>query len=88
MANKVVLVTGAASGIGRATATVFAQHGYDVIINYIKEKDAANTLKQELENKYNINASVYQADISDESAVNAMIAGIVKKIWQNRRINK
>ncbi len=79
MANKVVLVTGATSGIGRATVTVFAQHGYDVIINYIKEKDAANTLKQELENKYNINASVYQADISDESAVNAMIAGIVKK---------
>lgn len=79
MVNKVVLVTGSASGIGRATVIEFAQHGYDVIINYVKESDAATALKQEIEEKYHVNATVYQADVSDESQVKDMISNIGKK---------
>lgn len=36
--NKIVLVTGASTGIGRATAIKFASNGYDVVINYINSE--------------------------------------------------
>ena len=35
--NKVALVTGSSRGIGKAIVKDFAQKGYDVVINYIKE---------------------------------------------------
>lgn len=76
MGNKVVLVTGSAAGIGRATVIDFAQHGYDVIINYVKEKDVALALKKELEEKYHIKASAIQADVADENQVKTMMASI------------
>lgn len=76
MSNKVVLVTGSAAGIGRATVIDFAQHGYDVIINYVKEKDVALALKKELEEKYHIKASAIQADVADENQVKTMMASI------------
>lgn len=79
MNNKVVLITGSAHGIGRATAIEFAKHGYNVVINYIKAETDANNLKQELEKKYNIEAIVCQADVSNEDQVKTMIATIVNK---------
>ena len=79
MNNKVVLITGSAHGIGRATAIEFAKHGYNVVINYIKAETDANNLKQELEEKYNIEAIVCQADVSNEDQVKTMIATIVNK---------
>ena len=38
MNRKVVLVTGASRGIGRATIIEFAKKGYDVAINYIESE--------------------------------------------------
>ena len=48
--NKVALVTGSSRGIGKAIATDFAEKGYDVIINYLKEENEAKELKEKLEN--------------------------------------
>ncbi len=79
MNNKVVLITGSAHGIGRATAIEFAKHGYNVVINYVKAETDANNLKQELEEKYNIEAIVCQADVSNEDQVKTMITTIVNK---------
>lgn len=36
--DKVVLVTGAQRGIGRATIIEFARHGYNVVIDYYEGK--------------------------------------------------
>ena len=77
--GKTILVTGSSAGIGRATAIEFAKHGYNVVINYIKAETDANNLKQELEEKYNIEAIVCQADVSNEDQVKTMIATIVNK---------
>lgn len=49
MEKKIVMVTGATSGIGEACAKKFAQGGYDVIITG-RRKEKLDTLKKELEN--------------------------------------
>lgn len=44
MSQKVALVTGSATGVGRACAVRFAELGYAVVVNYSKsEADAAET---------------------------------------------
>ena len=47
--NKTVLITGASRGIGKGIATVFAQHGANVVFTYSSSVDAANALETELQ---------------------------------------
>src|SRR4030095_12881803 len=48
LAGKVPLVTGAARGIGRATAKKLAAEGCDVAVNYYNSADAAESLCSEI----------------------------------------
>ncbi|HEX6847737.1 MAG TPA: SDR family NAD(P)-dependent oxidoreductase, partial [Chitinophagaceae bacterium] len=50
--SKIVFITGASSGFGKACAERFACHGYDVIINGRREEKLFE-LKRQLEEKYN-----------------------------------
>ena len=47
--DKVALITGADSGIGRAVALAFAREGADVLCSYWKEDDDAAQTKQLVE---------------------------------------
>ena len=69
------LVTGAASGIGRAAALRLARAGYDVAINYRRSAGAAEQTLRELEGCGGRHIAV-QADVSDEPAVVAMVAAV------------
>ena len=44
--NKVVLITGASSGIGRETAKVIASHGAKVVAAARRESELAETVSQ------------------------------------------
>lgn len=79
MENKVVLVTGSARGIGKATIIEFASKGYNVVINYIESKDEADKLKNYVESKFNIKALVINADVSNEKEVKTMTDTIIKE---------
>jgi glucose 1-dehydrogenase len=65
------LVTGASSGIGRAIAFAFAEHGADVAVNYTANEAPALEVVSELE-KLGVRALAVRADVSDEAQVLAM----------------
>ena len=46
--NKVAIITGGSRGIGAETAKLFAELGYSVCINYVKNDEAANNLKDKI----------------------------------------
>lgn len=82
--SKTVLVTGASRGIGRETARQFALAGYNVVIHYHQNQEAAQTLYQELLAEKNMPDISYRlllvsADISNRKQVDAMIAAIHDK---------
>ena len=77
--NKTVLITGATSGIGKATAIVFAKNNYNVIINYNSSYEKVINLSNELEEKYGISTLCIKADVSSEEEVKYMAEKIKEK---------
>lgn len=72
MSNLTVLVTGGASGIGKACALTFAQAGYNVVVNYGHSEQAAlEVTKQCIE--LGGEAFAVKADVSKQDEVNAMV---------------
>ena len=72
MKDKVALITGASSGIGRATAEVFAERGATVILAARRESELA-TLKSEIESRGGT-ASFVVTDVAVARDVEAMVA--------------
>lgn len=68
---RTALITGAAKGIGAATARLFAENGYNVIINYRSSSEAAKKLENELK-ILGYSAMSICADVSDSDAVTKM----------------
>lgn len=66
--NKRMLITGGSRGIGAATAKLAAEHGYDVCLNYVSDKDAANAVADFVRG-IGQQAVVVQADVSVEQDV-------------------
>lgn len=77
--NKVVLITGGANGIGKAIASMLAQNGYDVVINYNSSFDKAMALKEKLL-EYGNNVLAIKADVSKEDEVDLMVKEIEDKL--------
>lgn len=69
--GKVALVTGAGSGIGRATALAFAQQGAKVIVSDIDPNGGGQTVEMIAEIKGK--AVFVKADVSNEAEVQALI---------------
>lgn len=78
--NKVVLITGAGNGIGRATALAFAQQHAKVVVSDISVKDGEQTLALIL--SAGGNASFIPCDVTQDADVQALIEGTVATYGQ------
>jgi 3-hydroxy acid dehydrogenase/malonic semialdehyde reductase len=81
--NKIVLITGATSGIGKACAIKFAQNGFDLIITG-RRNDRLSSLKKELESNHPVSVLSLCFDIRSREDVLNNIEKLDEK-W--RRIN-
>ena len=71
MNDKIVLVTGASRGIGRAIARAAAGEGATVVINYNHSEAEAKGLAEELRSR-GLKAETFRADVSAEAEVQAL----------------
>lgn len=77
MENKTVIITGAASGIGKASAELFAKQGANVVISDIQEADGKATTDSI--NNSGGKASFFKADVSIPDEMEALVSFAVKK---------
>ena len=66
MENKVLFITGGDSGIGKASALLFAQEGADVAIVYLNEHEDAQEAQREIEEEFGKKCLLIPGDIRNE----------------------
>lgn len=78
MNNKIALITGASSGIGKEMAHIHAELGGDVII-VARSEDKLNELKKELESKHSIHVHVIAKDLTQLGAAKEVYEAVKEK---------
>lgn len=76
--DKIVLITGGSSGIGEATALLFAQSGADIVITYKSNKDGADKVIDKIK-KIGRKAVAIKADLIKERQAKKVIEKTIKK---------
>ena len=73
--GQTALITGAASGIGKAIALAMAEAGANVAVNFLKRREEAEAIASQIEEKGRRSIAI-QANISKENEVKQMIATV------------
>ena len=76
--RKVVLVTGGSRRIGKEVAEIYAENGYDVVINYVSDRTDVEGIKKEFEEK-KVKCLLIKADVSNSEDVEKMIEEAIKE---------
>lgn len=75
--DKIILITGGSSGIGRATALLFAEKGAIVALTFKENKKGANDVVEEIINKGG-KAIAIKADLNNEFEAKLVVEKIIK----------
>src|SRR5262249_24499964 len=75
----ILLIPGASRGIGAATARLAARHGYDVAVNYVKDRGSADAVVADIE-AAGRRAVAVQADMGQEADIERMFAIVDDKL--------
>ena len=76
--SKVAFITGGTRGIGKKIAITLAKDGYDIAINYRKENDDLENIKNEIE-KTNAKFLAVKGDVTDIDSTQQMVNDIIKE---------
>jgi len=76
--NKIALITGGDSGIGKAVAILFAKEGADVAVSYLNEHQDANDTRKVIE-EYGRRCLLLSGDIRRERHCNAIVNKTIKE---------
>jgi 3-oxoacyl-[acyl-carrier protein] reductase len=76
--KPVALVTGAASGIGRAATIALAEAGFDVVVNYSLSEQAARETAALVQAK-GAKTLLFKCDVSDDPSVRKMLAAVAQE---------
>lgn len=76
--RKIVLITGGSRGIGKETAKVYAENGYDVAINYVSDRTDVEGIKKEFQDM-GVKCLMIKADVSNEEDVNNMAEKVISE---------
>ena len=76
--KKVIVITGASRGLGRALALRFAEAGFRVVVNYLHSKDSADEIVKEIFNKGG-EALSFSADVRSPEDVKSIITSIYEQ---------
>lgn len=76
--SKIVFITGATSGIGKACAYKFAQGGYSLLLNG-RKPELLEALKKDLEEQYAVDVHVMVFDVRDRKAAQAALDALPEK---------
>ena len=67
--TKFALITGGTKGIGKAVAQILAKAGYNLILTYGNDVEAAQFVQAEFTEKFNTEIFILQADITSEKSI-------------------
>jgi 3-oxoacyl-[acyl-carrier protein] reductase len=70
--DKVALITGGGTGVGRSVALQLAERGFHVAVNYSRSQDDAETTANEAR-EHGVRAITVACDVADDDAVRGMI---------------
>src|SRR5579864_291598 len=76
--DRVALVTGAGTGIGRGIAEAFARRGVKVAVNYSRSRDAAEEVVRDIRGSGGAAVAI-GASVSEDGEVRAMVEQVVRE---------
>ena len=77
--GTVALVTGGNGGLGQRICHALAREGADIAVMYAASRDQAEAVAQELASTYQVKAAAFACDITDQAAVEALVAAVMAR---------
>ena len=77
--GTVALVTGGNGGLGQRICHALAREGAHIAVVYAQSREQAEGVAKELAATYQVNAAAFACDITDQAAVEAVVAAVVAR---------
>ncbi len=77
--GTVALVTGGNGGLGQRICHALARQGVHIAVMYAQSRDQAEAVARDLAARHQINAAAFACDITDDAAVQALVAGVTSR---------